>query len=204
MTERYIDRAYAARDPEEIREIYNDWASTYEADITAEGYATPQRAAAALAEFVEDKEQPILDIGCGTGLSGRALKDAGFTTIDGADTSAEMLSQADKKGIYRSLLEVDPNAELPFKDGTYALITAIGVIGPGAAPISLFDALMHKLGKGGKLLFSLNDHALVDSGTLGMIHEWTDCGAAVLLFSEEGPHLPGRNLNSTIYLIEKK
>ncbi|SDG21070.1 class I SAM-dependent DNA methyltransferase [Sulfitobacter delicatus] len=203
MTERYIDRAYAARDPEEIREIYEGWAATYESDITAQGYATPERGAETLAQFMADKDAPILDMGCGTGLSGVALKAAGFTTIDGADTSAAMLQEAGKKSIYRNLLQVEPDEDLPFRAGNYAAITAIGVIGPGAAPISLFDALMHKLTKGGKLLFSLNDHAMVDSGTLGMIHEWTDCGAALLLSSEDGPHLPGMDLNATVYLIEK-
>jgi predicted TPR repeat methyltransferase len=203
MTERYIDRAYAARDPEEIREIYECWAATYESDITAQGYATPERGAETLAQFMADKDAPILDMGCGTGLSGVALKAAGFTTIDGADTSAAMLQEAEKKSIYRNLLHVEPDEDLPFRAGNYAAITAIGVIGPGAAPISLFDALMHKLTKGGKLLFSLNDHAMVDSGTLGMIHEWTDCGAALLLSSEDGPHLPGMDLNATVYLIEK-
>ena len=42
-----------------------------------------------------------------------------------------------------------------------------------------------------------------DRGALGMIHEWTDCGAAILLFAEEGPHLPGIDMKSTVYLIEK-
>lgn len=203
MTERHIDRAYAARDPDEIRQIYDEWASSYEKDVQEQGYATPERAAVALSEFISDKDQPILDIGCGTGLSGAAFEAAGFTTIDGADPSEAMLEEARKKGIYRNLLKIVPHAELPFSSGAYQTITAIGVIGPGAAPISLFDAVMHKLNKGGKLLFSLNDHAVVDSGTLGMIHEWTDCGAAILLMAEDGPHLPGLDLNATLYLIEK-
>ena len=168
-----------------------------------QGYATPDRAAATLAEFLDDKDLPIFDIGCGTGLSGAALKQAGFTTIDGGDVSAAMLEQARKKGIYRNLLELEVDAPLPFAPGAYAAISAIGVIGPGAAPITLFDTLMHGLEKGGKLLFSLNEKALEDRGALGMIHEWTDCGAAILLFAEEGPHLPGIDMKSTVYLIEK-
>ena len=62
---------------------------------------------------------------------------------------------------------------------------------------------MHGLRRGGKLLFSLNEKALEDRGALGMIHEWTDCGAAILLHAEEGAHLPGINMKSTVYLIEK-
>ncbi len=114
-----------------------------------------------------------------------------------------MLAEARKKDIYRNLLELEVDAPLPFAPGTYEAISAIGVIGPGAAPITLFDTLMHGLQKGGKLLFSLNEKALEDRGALGMIHEWTDCGAAILLFAEEGPHLPGIDLKSTVYLIEK-
>ncbi|UWR34799.1 methyltransferase domain-containing protein [Sulfitobacter sp. W027] len=203
MTQHYLDKAYASRDTNVIRSLYDEWASSYDEDIKAQGYATPERAAVTLAEFLDNKDAPIFDIGCGTGLSGEALKKVGFTTIDGGDISAAMLNEARIKGIYRNLLELEVDAPLPFAPGTYTAITAIGVIGPGAAPITLFDTLMHGLGKGGKLLFSLNEKALADRGALGMIHEWTDCGAAILLHAEEGAHLPGINLKSTVYLIEK-
>ena len=203
MTKHYFDKAYAARDTQVIRSLYDEWAGSYDEDIKAQGYATPDRAAATLAEFLDNKDAPIFDIGCGTGLSGAALKQAGFTTIDGGDVSAAMLAEARKKDIYRNLLELEVDSPLPFAPGTYEAISAIGVIGPGAAPITLFDTLMHGLEKGGKLLFSLNEKALEDRGALGMIHEWTDCGAAILLFAEEGPHLPGIDLKSTVYLIEK-
>ena len=203
MTQSYLDKAYAARDQDVIRGLYDDWAENYDQDIAALGYATPLRAAAVLADHLSDKSAAILDIGCGTGLSGAALHAVGFTTIDGVDVSPAMLAEAEKKSIYRKLLEVEATDPLPFATEDYAAFTAIGVIGPGAAPIALFDTLMHALSKGGKLLFSLNEKALADHGTLGMIHEWTDCGAALLQFSEEGQHLPGIDMKSTIYLIEK-
>ena len=203
MTQSYLEKAYETRDTSVIRALYDDWAESYDRDIGALGYATPFRAATVLAEHLEDKSAPILDVGCGTGLSGQALKAAGFTTIDGTDVSPAMLAEAERKSLYRKLTEVEATNPLPFETKGYAAFTAIGVIGPGAAPIALFDTLMHALKKGGKLLFSLNEKALADSGTLGMIHEWTDCGAALLLFAEEGPHLPGIDMKSTVYLIEK-
>ena len=203
MSRSYFDKAYAARNSDVIRSLYDEWAKTYDTDIQAQGYATPERAAMALAEFMPDKDVPILDIGCGTGLSGAALRDQGFTCIDGADVSAAMLEEARKKDLYRNLIELEVNGPLPFKPGTYSAFAAIGVIGPGAAPIKLFDTLMHALKKNGMIVFSLNEKALADSGTLGMIHEWTDCGAALLLQSEEVEHLPGINLKSTVYVIVK-
>ena len=35
------------------------------------------------------------------------------------------------------------------------------------------------------------------------VAEWTDCGAARLVFKDYGPHLPALNMNSTVYILEK-
>ena len=203
MTETYLDKAYGARDAASTRKLYDNWSASYEAEVGENGYATPGRCAAALAEFSQDKTAPLLDFGCGTGLSGLAFKLAGFGTIDGVDLSAEMLAGAREKDVYRSLSQIEADGKLAHTPGTYAAIAAVGVIGAGAAPITVFDALMYGLGTGGKLVFSFNDHALEDPGNEARIHEWTDCGAARLLFREHGDHLPGINLKSNVYVIEK-
>jgi hypothetical protein len=79
----------------------------------------------------------------------------------------------------------------------------VGVIGAGAAPISVFDILMNALPPSGKLVLSLNDHALQDRANEGRICEWVDSGAARLLFRENGPHLPGLGLDAHVYVLEK-
>lgn len=201
MTDDFLDRVYAARTEDETRAIYDAWAASYEAEVAKNGYATPGRCAAALARHTTDLTTPVLDFGCGTGLSGLALKLAGFTAIDGMDLSAEMLAQAEKKGIYRALTHVASDTRLA--SGTYSNIAAIGVIGAGAAPISLLDTLMHALGRNGRLVFSFNDHTLQDPVHEARISEWTDCGAARLLFRERGEHLPGLNMKSNVYILEK-
>ncbi|WP_187430041.1 Trans-aconitate 2-methyltransferase [Roseobacter fucihabitans] len=203
MAQGYLDKVYAARDPDHTRSLYDDWSGSYDAEVAKNGYATPGRCAEALAKYSKDQTQPILDFGCGTGLSGLALKLAGFAEIDGVDLSQEMLDHARAKRLYRHLQAIEADAPLPFKQGTYPAIAAIGVIGAGAAPISLLDRLLHALGPGGMLVFSLNDHALEDRANEGRINEWTDCCAAHLLFCEHGPHLPGINLNSNVYVLEK-
>lgn len=201
MTERFLDQVYAARGEAETRQIYDRWAASYEAEIAENGYATPGRCAAALAQFTEDMSAPVLDFGCGTGLSGLALKLAGFSTIDGIDLSAEMLAQAADKGVYRRTTHVDARAEVA--PGNYASIAAIGVIGAGAAPISVLDMLIKALPKGGRLVFSFNDHTLEDPVHEARINEWVDCGAARLLFRERGDHLPAINMKCIVYILEK-
>jgi hypothetical protein len=63
--------------------------------------------------------------------------------------------------------------------------------------------LLHALPSEGLLVFSFNDHTLSDSSNTGRLNEWLDCGAARLLFSEHGDHLPGKDMNSTVYVVEK-
>lgn len=203
MSEKYLDRVYTARDSDTTRALYDAWAASYDAEIAENGYATPGRCAAALAAHVKDKTAPVLDFGCGTGLSGLALKLAGFATLDGVDLSPEMVAQARAKEIYRKLSVIGPD-DPPCKPGDYAAIAAIGVIGLGAAPASAFDRLMGALAPGGRLVLSYNDHTLKDARFVGRLNGWLDSGHARLLFREHGPHLPGKNMNSTVYVIEKK
>lgn len=203
MTERFLDKAYAARDVSATRDLYDDWAASYDAEVSEHQYATPGRCADALVKFSTDMTAPVLDFGCGTGLSGLALKLAGFSVIDGVDLSAEMLAQADQKGIYNKLHHIKAGDQLDHAPGYYAAIAAIGVIGAGAAPISVLHMLMKGLGRGGLLVLSFNDHALQDPSNEAGLSEWLDCGAAHLKFKEHGAHLPGINLNSTVYVVEK-
>lgn len=203
MSERFLDKAYGARDADETRKLYDDWAASYEAELGEHGYATPGRCAAALAQYAADKSRPVLDFGCGTGLSGLALRLAGFETIDGLDVSADMLAQAKGKSVYRDLRQIEPGQDLGHKPGDYAAIAAIGVIGAGAAPISVFDTIMRGLAKSGLFVFSFNDHALQEPQYEARVMEWTDCGAARLLFVKHGDHIPGIGLKAKVYVLEK-
>ena len=53
---------------EEQEAAYDAWAQDYERDLWAQGYAIPGHIAALFARFVDLKDGPFLDAGCGTGL----------------------------------------------------------------------------------------------------------------------------------------
>lgn len=203
MGEKFLDRVYDQTTPEETQALYDAWAASYDAEIAENGYATPGRVAEAMFRHLPEPDTPILDFGCGTGLSGLALKLAGFSVIDGMDPSPEMVDGARKKGVYRTLTVIDMVDAAPVPKDMYRAITAIGVIGTGAAPASTFHLLLRALPRGGYLGASLNDHALKDPHFEGALNQWLDCGAARLLFKKYGPHLPGLNLKSNVYIIEK-
>ncbi|NDV01298.1 class I SAM-dependent DNA methyltransferase [Pseudoroseicyclus tamaricis] len=182
----------------EVRAYYDDWAGSYDSELAEAGYATPRRCAAALAASDLPKDAPILDMGCGTGLSGAALAEAGFTVIDGCDLSAGMLEQARARGIYRDLFLA--GQALP---ESYRAVAAVGVIGPGAGPVELFDQCLALLPPGGRLVFSYNDHALEVPEFPARLEAALSSGAARRLFEERGPHLPSMGIESTVYVIEK-
>lgn len=183
-----------------VRDYYDKWAETYEAEVTNNAYATPTRCAEALAATGVPKATPILDFACGTGLSGEALTIAGFTVLDGMDVSDGMLDKAREKGLYRTLTKVPSDAPPPVVPGSYAVITAIGAIGPGAAPASVIAPLIEALPSGGHFVISLNDLALEHPEFPAAL----DAAATTTLISKErGAHLPGIDVQSTVYVLRK-
>ncbi|WP_170381182.1 class I SAM-dependent DNA methyltransferase [Ruegeria atlantica] len=203
MSDKFFKDTYALDTPQATHAHYQKWASSYDAEVGAHGYATPGRVAEALWSKLPEPQTPILDYGCGTGLSGVALRAAGFEVIDGIDPTPKMLEGAEAKEVYRKLSTFEITDPNPLEKGAYKAITAIGVIGTGAAPPEVFDMLMHALPKGGLLGFSFNDHTLADASYTSRLNDWLDMGAARLLFREYGPHLPGMDLKSDVYIVEK-
>lgn len=199
----FLDKAYALDSVEETQRFYDDWSKSYDAEISANGYVTPKRCAEALARFASDPSAPHLDIGCGTGVSGEALRAAGFTTLDGTDLSPDMVEQAKSKGFYRALSLGDLADPFPFETGAYATISAVGVISPGHAPASTLPAILGKLAPGGLFTFSLNDHALEEESFMQEINAVLQAGQSETLFEEYGTHLPGINLKSTVYVLKR-
>lgn len=186
------------RSPEDTRALYSDWAKTYDADVQSAGYALPPRMAKALAAAAPDLSAPLLDFGCGTGLSGLALAAEGFTTIDGTDITPEMLDQAATSGVYRKTWATAPDEAPP--EG-YSIIAAIGVISLGAAPADTLHTLLTTLPPGGLLGFSYNDATLADQSYMDALEKAQD--GARLIHEAYGDHLPGKNMKSSIYILRK-
>lgn len=203
MAEKFLDTVYDRRGPDQIRALYDEWASSYDAELAENGYVTPLRLAGLLAAVAPDRSAPLLDYGCGTGVSGAALAAAGFSAIDGVDISSEMLKESENKGVYRDLQVVEADRPFAHTPGDYPIITAVGVIGVGAAPVSAFDLVMDALAPGGLFAFSFNDHALEDPVHLDKLRSYTASGRAIERASSFGDHITGRGSKSMIWVIEK-
>ncbi|MEM6616531.1 MAG: class I SAM-dependent methyltransferase [Pseudomonadota bacterium] len=200
-TDSHFDKVYAAETQEERDAVYTSWSATYEHDVMAAGYMTPARCAAALSRHAENLDIPILDIGCGTGLSGMAMTGSGFTTIDGSEINTEMRTIAEDRAIYRKLFAGDADNPFPFEPGAYDAITAVGVIGAGAAPLSLLQAAFDYLSPGALCVFSFNDHTLEDPSYKDFVEDQEKSGHLSILEDEHGLHLPGKDMGARVYVV---
>ncbi|MEM0976714.1 MAG: class I SAM-dependent methyltransferase [Pseudomonadota bacterium] len=198
----HLSRVYGLDTQEATDAFYSDWAETYDAEVIANGYQTPARAATALTVFAEPDAR-ILDIGCGTGYSGYHFRQAGFRNVIGTDPNPDMLTIASQRGVYEETWLTDLASPFPFSPGTYDVIAAIGVISTGAAPPETLAAVLEHLLPGGLILFSYNDHALDEPAFPEARNAVLKAGLAVERFREYGPHLTGKDLKSDVYILER-
>ena len=87
--------AYAVETPDDNRDLYARWAATYESVFIADnGYVYHLGVVGSFVDTASDGDDPVLDVGCGTGLVGVALRATGPWAVDGLDLSTEMLGEA--------------------------------------------------------------------------------------------------------------
>lgn len=139
-----------------VRKLFDQFAPRFDAELEGRlEYRTPALLAEALAAVVPAQGLlTVLDLGCGTGLSGAALKPFA-RRLEGVDLSPRMLDAARGKGLYAALHEADLLAFLPTRRAGYDLIVAADVLnylGELAAPLA---AMRAALKPGGLAAFSL-------------------------------------------------
>ena len=193
---------WVPRPVEETLEIYADWAAHYDADLAEAGYDTPRRIAAALKPYVQPGDR-ILDFGCGTGLSGLVLQNAGFTNIDGLDISAPMLEKAKARAIYKSLWQGRPGKIMGVTAGKYSVIVAAGVVSLGAAPPETLSLILDHLAPGGLIGLSFNDPTVAHGSYDAVLDTEIGSGRVDLLFREHGLHLREPPMGSDVLILRR-
>ena len=163
-------------DTAQIAARYDEWAQTYERELVREWrYQAPAIAARHLADA--GVVNPVLDVGCGTGLVGRFLREAGFDDIDGVDVSPASLDTARASGVYRELSLADFNSgTLPFPDSAYAAVICVGVLSYAVDPGAVVEEFCRITQPDGQLVLTHR----VD------LWEAQDFGGTLLALQESG------------------
>ena len=103
-----------------------------------------------------------LDVGCGAALLTIPQLRAARTAYFGVDVSTRTLAVTARRadGLFRGLCAAD-GANIPFADGTFALVTAVGVSEflPAEYLLSVLKAVKRVLAPGGRLVMDFLDGA---------------------------------------------
>ena len=140
-----------------VRNLFDTYAPRFEAELTGTlGYQTPEALAALLrqAGLAPEASLEVLDAGCGTGLSGQALR-PWARHMTGVDLSPRMLEVARRRGLYDVLEEVELVEFLATHRGAYDLVAASDVLNYLGDLAPALNAMAGALRPGGHAAFSL-------------------------------------------------
>ncbi len=142
-----------------VRSLFDDYAPRFDRALVDHlGYEAPQRLAAALAAFGERRFAHGLDLGCGTGLMGAAIRER-VDDLVGFDLSEGMLGRSARRGLYDRLAAgdvVDLMAAEP--DNAFDLVLAADLLPYVGALAVLFAGVARVLAPGGVFAFSAERH----------------------------------------------
>lgn len=121
--------AKAALSPDYVRALFDGYAGSFEHDVLGKlQYRAPQLLRQAVARVRPGAARlDILDLGCGTGLAGKAFADMA-ATMTGVDLAPNMLQQAEKTGLYRDLAAADLVPWLQTTSQRFDLVLAADVL----------------------------------------------------------------------------
>jgi predicted TPR repeat methyltransferase len=159
-----LDMVYAAKTPAELARAYAAWAAAYDGETAALGYWLPSLITSWVARHVPAGEGPLLDAGCGTGLSGPCLRALGYDDLAGLDLSADMLSIAGSRNAYGDLRQAALGGPLPWPDGHFRAFFSTGVFTIAHAPASSLHELVRITRSKGHAIFTVRDQVLDQGG----------------------------------------
>jgi len=202
---RFLTKIYGGSQPKDTKKLYREWAKSYDDEVVRENnYAQPKRCAIALRAALKSFDGHILDVGCGTGLSGLALKEIGFSTIDGCDFSEEMLELAEAKEIYKRTFFADLNSPpIDAPDQYFDGATAVGVFAYDHIDPNSIDEILRVQKPGAPLIIGLNEN-FYDKGTLeDKFGQLENDGKARIVSRQLGEHLPGAGIKGWVIDLRK-
>ena len=161
----------ARENDQELLDVYKKWASIYDQDNDdVLGTVSQPNSVQIFHKHLSDKNQKIIDVGCGTGLVGLELSKLGYTSFDGVDISKEMIDIAINRG-YRSLFLGNLNESLPLEGNSYDAALCVGVFTHGHVGPSRLEELTRVIKSEGLVCFTVNEDVYESYGFDKVIKE---------------------------------
>jgi predicted TPR repeat methyltransferase len=139
-----------------VAQLFDQYADSFDAHLTEDlGYRVPQLLRALLDGLGEPRSgMRVLDLGCGTGLSGLAFRDCA-AHLAGVDLSPRMIERARARGVYDELAVGEVVGALRAREAHWDLLIAADVFVYLGDLAAVLRAAARSLRPGGRLLFSV-------------------------------------------------
>jgi predicted TPR repeat methyltransferase len=200
--------------PAYVQALFDQFAPRFDAELERLGYRTPRLLADLLQAggVVPERMLRVLDIGCGTGLSGYAMVPFA-RVLAGVDLSPRMIEAARARKVYDTLEVADLMETLARAPEAWDLIVAADVLNYVGALEAPLAAMAAALAPGGHAAISLEtgEAPLELAGTLRFRHAPAHAAAlaraAGLTVAREAPAVlrqeRGRPVAGTLMLLRK-
>ena len=179
-------------DSHETAEYYDTWAANYNETLAQWNYQSPTIVATMLKREVPPGDH-VLDAGCGTGLSGKALHVAGFRRVTGIDISQTSLDVASRAGVYERLRQVNMQLlPLPLQNDEFAAAQCVGVLTYVPDTDAILREFCRVVRPGGLVAFTQREELFKERDVAGVMRTLADEGLLTRLsVSEPQAYLPG-------------
>lgn len=182
---RLLEQAYLLETPVDNKKYYDKLADTYDQDFAREfGYVLPDLVADTYQSLVKPVDTPIVDIGCGTGLLGKAL-DSTDLVIDGIDISDAMLAHSRATGVYRDLLNIDLTASIANYRNKYGAVLSSGTFTHGHLGSEALVNLLDMAKPDGLFVIAINQAHYESKGFATVVQMMVDNQLIVELASNQ-------------------
>lgn len=183
-----LDRARTIASPAEAVALYREWAADYDRDVydwlRFTGTAT---VAALLAQHLQDRMARIIDLGCGTGAAGEALKRLGFERLDGLDLSPDMLAIARSKSIYENTTVANLAEPLAIGDAAYDAAISAGTFTAGHVDAATLPEVARIIRAGGLIACVVGQSFWIPGGFATMVADLLRRGVIEVVHDSLGP-----------------
>ncbi len=149
-----------AMSPAYVRTLFDQYAERFDRELVgALAYRGPDLMLAAIDAVVGEKTYfpRVLDLGCGTGLMGEAIR-ARAGELVGVDLSSNMIAEADKKKIYDRLVLGDLIVFIDADRAAYDLILAADVFVYLSDLTPVLSRAARRLSMGGLMAFTVETY----------------------------------------------
>jgi predicted TPR repeat methyltransferase len=158
--------------PDVVRRYYDELPPDYDDTLARWGYDAPQLVAShALAGMPTDTAAlTVLDAGCGTGLTGLALRQAGFAgRLIGVDVSQPSLTTAERRSVYDELAIADLNRALPLAAAAVDGLVCVGVMSYVPDVAAAWREFCRVVRPGGTIVLTQRDDVWRERGCSGVL-----------------------------------